>query len=149
MYHSILVATDGSETADKAVSAASRLAQAFEAKLTIVTVSEPPPTFATAELGWTISGTVYDELRKANADRCRAILDRAVSLAGRPVETVHVEDSFPDEGILDAARKVDADLIVMGSHGYRGLERLVLGSQASKVLNHADRSVLIVKSAAA
>jgi nucleotide-binding universal stress UspA family protein len=58
---------------------------------------------------------------------------------------VHVRDRFPAEGILEAAASDRADLIVMASHGRRGVARFLLGSQASEVLTHSSVSVLVVR----
>jgi nucleotide-binding universal stress UspA family protein len=59
--------------------------------------------------------------------------------------TVHVKDQFPAEGILETARKSNCDLIVMASHGRRGLSRLLLGSQTTKVLTHSSVPVLVCR----
>lgn len=145
MFKSILVATDGTDIAAKAVDHAAFLARTLGAKLTIVTVTEQAPTFATAELGWSVPATVFEDIRKANFEASRKILDRAAKAAGMPAETRHVENQSPFQGILLAADGAVADLIVVGSHGHRGLERLILGSQAQKVLSLATVPVLVVK----
>lgn len=148
MYKNILVATDGSDIAGEALSQAANLAKTLGAKVTVVTVSPPPPALAGPEMGWSIPSSVYDEIRKGNRERSKVILDTAVAKAralGIEAATRSVEDAEPHDGIIDAANEVGADLIVMGSHGYRGLNRLILGSEASKVLSLAHVPVLIVK----
>jgi len=145
MYTQILVATDGTEIATKAVRQAGELAKAFGARLTIVTVTEQAPTFAAPELGWSVPASVYDDIREGNVVASRKLLEAALAEAGVPAETVHVENQLPYEGILGTASRIGADLIVMGSHGHRGLQRLLLGSQASKVLSLAEVPVLVVK----
>lgn len=145
MYSSILAATDGSELGANAVSHASRLAQAFGAKLTIVVVTEQMPVAFGFEATSYVSGSVFDDVQRTNRERSIAILDAAVKASGLPAHGVHLENMQPYRGILDAAKQSAADLIVMGSHGYRGVERLIMGSQAHKVLTLADAPVLVVK----
>lgn len=145
MYNHIIAATDGTDVAAKAVEHAANLARKLGARLTLVTVTEQAPTFAAPEIGWSVPQSVFDDIRRANADKSRAILEAAVKATGLAAGTVHVEEQAPFQGILDAAEKVGADLIVVGSHGHRGLERLILGSQAAKVLSLAKVPVLVIK----
>lgn len=148
MYQNILVATDGTDLGSRAVEHGAKLAKALGAALTIVTVTEPPPTFAGAEVGWSVPPDVYEQIREADADRARTILATASSAAaglGCSAKSMHIPEQLPYAGILDAAKGIAADLIVMSSHGHRGLDRLILGSQAAKVLPLATVPVLIVK----
>lgn len=145
MYSQILVATDGSETAIKAVTQAGTLAKAVGSKLTIVTVTEQAPTFAGPEIGWSLPPSIYDDIRRSNVEESRKVLAAAVALAGYPAATIHVENRAPYQGILDTAHSIGAELIIVGSHGRRGIERLILGSEAAKVLSLADMSVLVVR----
>jgi len=145
VYKQILVATDGSDLATKAVSQAGELASRLGAELTIVTVTEQLPTFASSELGWSVPDTVFDDIRKANAQRSRNIMAQARDAARVPCKGVHVEDTSPYQGIIDTADAYGADLIVVGSRGHRGLDQLLLGSQASKVLSLAKVPVLVVR----
>ncbi|HEV7293199.1 MAG TPA: universal stress protein [Devosia sp.] len=146
MYRNILVAADGSELSTRAVTHAGGLTRTVGSKLVIVNVTEQAPTFASAEIGWSVPASVYDDIRKANVDKSRAILKAAVRASGVSAEMLHIEEQRPFQGILEAAERTGADLIVMGSHGHRGLERLILGSQASKVLSLSAVPVLIIKS---
>jgi nucleotide-binding universal stress UspA family protein len=145
LYANIIAATDGTDIATKAVAHAAYLASKLGAKLTLVTVTEQAPSFAAPEIGWSVPQSVFDDIRKANAEKSRAILDAAVKATGLKAATIHVEEQAPFQGILEAANKTGADLIVVGSHGHRGLERLILGSQAAKVLSLAKVPVLVVK----
>jgi nucleotide-binding universal stress UspA family protein len=148
LYKHILAATDGSLLATRAVEHAAMLATTLGATLTVVTVTGQALTFDSAELGWSVPGNVYQQIREANDAKSRDILGTAKALAaerGVTAATVHVEDRRPYEGILSVAGEVGADLIVMASNGHRGLERLILGSQATKVLTLAKIPVLIVK----
>lgn len=146
IYKRILAATDGTELAMRAIEQAAHIATAMNAELFIVTVTPPPPTFASGEMGWSVPTTVYDDIQAANVATAKKILETtSAALAHKPERTIHVEDREPFRGILEAADAVHADLIVMASHGRRGIDKLILGSQASKVLSLAHIPVLVVK----
>lgn len=149
MYAHILIATDGSELAARALDHGLGLAKALGSAVTIVTVTEP-----TAVLGGgyaTVAGTSFDpipELLEAQESAAKDLLAKAettASTAGVTAKTVYVNDSFPAEGIISTANSVGADLIVMGSHGRRGLGRLLLGSQTNNVLAHTAIPVLVTR----
>jgi len=145
-FRNILVASDGSDLANRAVQQAGEIAGKLGARLSVVTVSAPPPSFAPSEIGWSVPATVYDELKAANAASAKQIFAKAASASPAPItDTIHAESPSPAEGILQAANELGADLIVMGSHGHKGINRLLLGSQATKVLSLATMPVLIVK----
>jgi len=144
MYQHILAATDGSDLATAAVSHAAGIARAFNAQLTIVTVLQGPVFDGMAEVG-AMPQSVFDEVRRANVDRCSAILEKAADAAGPGSQTKMVESLNAYEGILDTAKKIGADLILMGSHSRNPLSRLILGSQALKVVTLSQVPVLIVR----
>jgi nucleotide-binding universal stress UspA family protein len=144
MYKHILIATDGSELAEKALRMGLALAKAVGAKTTAVTVSEPWLAIGTGE------GSVafpFDEYERATAQAATKILasarDHATQLAV-PCATVHLK-AHVAEGILQAAKDRHCDLIVMASQGRRGLARLLLGSQAMHVVTHSSLPVLIYR----
>lgn len=149
MYEHILIATDGSELSDKGVKAGVDLARSSGGKVTILTVSEPFPAF---DLG-TRLGLFRDQAAIDSYDAdCRkaaeAILGKAgetAAAAGIAWETLHVENSAPAQAILDTAAARSCDLIVLTSNGRKGLERFILGSQASRVVHSAETSVLVVR----
>jgi nucleotide-binding universal stress UspA family protein len=149
MYARILVATDGSDLADRALDHGLRLAKLAGSEVTVVTVTEP----ATVVFGGyaTVAGSVVDpvpELMEAQNRAARELLERAAKRAadqGIAVKTVLVDNSYPAEGIVATAASVGAELIVMGSHGRRGLDRLLLGSQTSNVLAHTKLPVLVTR----
>ena len=130
MYTHLLIATDGSNLAEKAVAQGIALAKKLGAKASIVTVSEPlPPSVLIGDATSAFPVEYYQSAIRTNADE---ILARAALIAkqkGVPCETVHVNDHFPAEGIIETARAKECDLIVMASHGRRGLAKLFLGSQ--------------------
>jgi nucleotide-binding universal stress UspA family protein len=148
MYGRILIATDGSELASKAVTQGISLAKQLNAQVCIATVTE---AWAASDLARAARHgnqnpiVQYEEMAAAAAAH---ILDGAAQVAkaaGVKFETVHVRDQHPAEGIIAAANDKACDLIVMASHGRRGLGRLLLGSQAYEVLTHSKVPALIVR----
>jgi universal stress protein F len=136
----IFVALDGSPRAPKVLETAAQLAELAGAKLVLyraVSVSPDLPREALAE-----TDTRLEDILMANA---RADVARlAEHLRPELVEQIVTAFAIPWDGICRAARERDADLIVIGSHGYGGLDR-ILGTVAGKVVNHADRNVLVVR----
>lgn len=145
MYQNILVATDGSELASKAVAQGLALAKTLSAKLTVVTVTEPWTMIAPGEIGMTIP---IDDYEAGVAEYATKILD-AVKLqaktSGTACEVLHIKDRYPADGILEAAKDKGCDLIIMASHGRRGIARMLIGSQANRVVTHSPIAVLICK----
>jgi nucleotide-binding universal stress UspA family protein len=145
MYKHILIATDGSELAAKALSQGLALAKELAAQVTIVTVTEPWATQMTGEAAIAFPIKAYE---KAMADNAAEILSKATataSQAGVACSTVHVKERHPAEGILETAKAKSCDLIVMASHGRRALSRLLLGSQAHNVVTRSSIPVLICR----
>jgi len=149
MYENIICAIDGSELSTKALRQALALAAKTGGQVTAVTVTEPSVIVSPgAEMMMVDTSTIIADLDKAKTDSANATLAEADSVAassGASITKLHIANSTAADGILHAAREQKADLIVMGSHGRRGLGRLLLGSQASEVLSHTDLPVLIVK----
>jgi nucleotide-binding universal stress UspA family protein len=145
MYRHILAPTDGSELSNRAIEHAAALAKAVEAKLTVLTVTIPYYGFAVEPELVTIGA---DEYRK-NADRlAERYLDTAKDIAAAaqvPCETAREEHPQPYRAIIDAAKARNCDLIVMASHGRRGVAAIVLGSETLKVLTHSTIPVLVVR----
>jgi nucleotide-binding universal stress UspA family protein len=144
MYKHILIATDGSELAGKAVAAGLALARALGAKVTAVTATEP---WSSMVLGEPALAFPIEEFEKAANENAERILERVRSAAkdaGVACDAVHIYD-FPAEGIVEAAKAKGCDLIVMASHGRRGLSKLVLGSQATRVLALSPVPVLVCR----
>lgn len=149
MYTRIVVGIDGSELATKALRHALALAKESGARLYAVTVTEPSVLISPgAEMMAINTGEFIAELEEAKAKSAKATLDEAQAIAkssGQSIEPIHVPSSVAADAILDTAKAQGADLIVMGSHGRRGLGRLLLGSQAADVLAHSTIPVLVVK----
>jgi nucleotide-binding universal stress UspA family protein len=148
VYRRILAATDGSEQAQKAVRHAATLAKATGAGLVIVNVTQlwsALDVAHAAEAG--IRNPVADYEAMA-AKAAEGVLTTAKALAGAHgmnAETLHIQDRAAAEGILAAANDKACDLIVMGTHGRRGLGRLLLGSQVAEVLTISQVPVLVVR----
>lgn len=149
MYKHILISTDGSEVAQKGVDHGLSLAKSLGAKVTVVTVTERFPFEAgAAGAGWVptpsdISG--YEESQKELAAGILAKVQQAAGKLGVTAEVLHVPDARPAEAIVEVAKSEGCSLIVMASHGRRGLGRLLLGSQTSEVLAHSPVPVLVVR----
>jgi nucleotide-binding universal stress UspA family protein len=145
MYKHILIATDGSDLAGKAVTAGLELAKQLKAKVTAITATEPWYAMVTGDAA--AFAFPVEEYEKSGAENAARILS-AVSAAAKkqdvPCETVHVND-FPAEAIIETAKTKGCDLIVMSSHGRRGLARVLLGSQAMRVLTLSTVPVLVCR----
>lgn len=144
MFKHILVPVDGSPTAQAAVAKAAGLAQAFGSKVTAIYVIDPYPfTGLGSDLAY--GQAEYLTAATAEAKESTEAAHATLSQAGVSDEVRVIEAHNVWRGIIDTAREVGADLIVMGSHGRRGLEKLVLGSVAQSVLTHAPLPVLIIR----
>lgn len=145
MYKHILIPTDGSDFSSKAVLQGSALARAIDARVTIMTAS---PTFQTFAPDPFMAVTTPEQMRQFCRSDALEVLARAAETArnaGVPCDTLHVEDDRPYEAIIDTATKRGCDLIVMASHGRKGLSALVLGSETHKVLTHTQIPVLVCR----
>lgn len=147
MYSHILISTDGSELAQNGVDHGLSLAKALGSKVLIVTVTEPfPATLLARHGGWGAGD--HERFNAENREFANSILAAAKASAeklGLAVETIHVADASPAGAIVDAAGKHGCNLIVMASHGRRGIRRALLGSQTSEVLATASIPVLVVR----
>lgn len=145
MFSSIVVGTDGSDTATRAVSKAVELAKALDASLSIVSAYEPVSgqrlakerRDAPEDLQWAINP-------REDVD---AVLEAAAGIAREAGVEVSVQprQGDPADAVLDVAEEVDADLIVVGNKGMTGAKRFLLGSVPNKVSHHAPCSVLIIR----
>jgi nucleotide-binding universal stress UspA family protein len=138
VYTHILIPTDGSELAGKAVQHGIALAKLIGAKVTMLTVL--PPEMVTDD-------SQMNEIRKARLQRHAEEMLGAVArqAAGVACETIQVEHEDPYRAIIDAADSKGCDLIVMASHGRRGVSAIVLGSETHKVLTHCRIPVLVYR----
>ncbi len=149
MYKHILIATDGSDLAQKGLDQGLELAAKLGSKVTILTVTEPFPMMATASsAGWIASPKDIEIYNENQASQAQSVLKAAAETAakhGVKTELKHIDDRWPAEAITEFSEKSDVDLIVMTSHGRRGIGRLLLGSQTSEVLTHTKTAILVVR----
>ena len=148
MFKHILVATDGSRLSDRAVGAAIGLATAMGARLTGFHVTEdypimPFPEYAMFAESLTPAMWTADEEKRAR--RMLEKVEAKAKKAGVACDTSFSLASHPYEAIIKAAKKARCDLIVMASHGRRGIQGVVLGSETNKVLTHGKLPVLVVR----
>jgi len=145
MFTHLLIATDGSEVAARAESTGLALAKRLGARVTVVTATEPWSAMTNGEA--MAFDFPIEEYEKATAQQTRGVLanvrDAAAKL-GVHCETAHALD-FPAEAIIETAKAKTCDLIVMASHGHRGMKRLLLGSQAQRVVTLSSLPVLICR----
>src|SRR5215472_254844 len=138
MYKHILIPTDGSELAGKAVQHGAALAKQIGAKVTMLTVLPPEMITSDREMS---------EIRKASMRKHAEEILGAVAkqTAGIACETIQVEHEQPYQAIINTADSKGCDLIVMASHGRRGISAIVLGSETVKVLTHCKIPVLVYR----
>ena len=147
MFKHILIPTDGSAVAAKAIKAGVALAKEMGATVTGYYAIEPAPTHIYGE-GYLADRKIVEELER----RAREVAQRAVDQvaaaakeAGVRSETVVDSAVQPYKGIVEAAQKSHCDAIFMASHGHRGLSGLLLGSVTQKVLTHSKTPVLVFR----
>ncbi|MBN9260606.1 MAG: universal stress protein [Hyphomicrobium sp.] len=145
MYDRILIATDGSELAEKAVDQGLAMAKAVGAKVIVVRVTSMPAPMVYEGV---VVALPTEEIRAEIAARVAehfAVLKSKATALGVDMETVHVEHDQPWQAIIDTAKQKAANLIVMASHGRRGISAVLLGSETQKVLTHTTIPVLVCR----
>jgi nucleotide-binding universal stress UspA family protein len=143
MYKNILIPTDGSDLAEKAVKSGIAFAKELNAKITVLTVAAPFHVFT---LNTRAVEDTPAEYRKRIGEHTTKTLEQAANAAkaaGGACDTVQVEYEHPYQAIIDTARSKGCDLIMMASHGRRGIAAVVLGSETVKVLTHSKIPVLV------
>jgi nucleotide-binding universal stress UspA family protein len=147
MYKRILVATDGSELSTKAVTSAIELSAAIDAELVALYVVPHYPT-SYFEGGISISTDEVSKTEKKWAEDGQAIVDqvqRDAAAQGVTAKAATVRSGLVAETILSSANKHHCDLIVMASHGRKGIQRVLLGSETQQVLTHSTIPVLVLR----
>ena len=148
MYKQILVSTDGSKLSAKAIRMAVKLAGATGAKVTGVYVIPPfvAPAYGEGVMYMpAVSPTRYKQITEREARKALAAVEIEARTGEVDFATMSLTADNPWEGIIRAAKSKRADLIVMASHGRRGLAGLVLGSETTKVLTHSKVPVLVCR----
>jgi len=144
MFQRILVPTDGSDITMKAVDTTIALAKSVGAKVYTISVKEPFPYSAISEMQPTPPQEFFDAQERIASKRVQAVRE-ACDSAGLVCEAHTVEALHPWEAIIEHARIMECDLIVMASHGRRGVTALLLGSETQKVLTHTKVPILVVR----
>ena len=145
MFKHILIPTDGSDLSRKAILYGVQLAKESGAKVTGLTVTEPyqaagmDTVFVPVDLG------DYEEQARVLSEKAVEQVKMAAQAAGVRCETIREVHDQPYRAIIDAAQAVGCDLIVMASHGRRGISALLLGSETAKVLTHSTIPVLVYR----
>ncbi len=144
MFKHILVPIDGSATAQLAVDKAIALARAFGSQVTAIYVIDPYP-FTGVGTDFAYGQAEYLSAATAEANTAVKAAKKALQAAGLSVQTSVIEAHTVWRGIVESAVSMQTDLIVIGSHGRSGLEKLVLGSVTQAVLSHTHLPVLVVR----
>lgn len=147
MYQRILVATDGSTLSKKAVTSAIELAALAGAELVALKVVPRYPQ-SYFEGGLALQAAEVGRVEKQWADEGQAIVDvvqKAALVKGVKAKAITVKSDLVSDAIIAAAKKHKCDLIVMASHGRRGIKRLLLGSETQLVLTHSHVPVLVLR----
>ena len=147
MFRHILVPTDGSPRSNRAIKSAAELARICSASLTIF---HAIPAYRTPYYveGMSFAWPSETQYLKGTDREARKLLGRARTLAakeGIAVTTTQVHSNDISQAIVGAANKARADLVVMASHGRKGLDKLLLGSETQKVLARTRIPVLVVR----
>lgn len=148
MFRHILVPLDGSEHAEKALTAARELASRFHSEVTLLRVVIPVDALLSRQRGYAAAYVEFTALAHELSEAAKVYLqDLQSSLArqGFDVDVKVVEDAQVAEAILRVVQKLDADAIVMSTHGRGGVRRWVLGSVADRVLRQATVPVVLIR----
>ena len=147
MYQRILVATDGSTLSKKAVTSAIALAALTGAELVALKVVPRYPQ-SYFEGGLALQAAEVGRVEKQWAENGQAIVDAVQKTAlakGVTTKAITVKSDLVSDAVIAAAKKYKCDLIVMASHGRRGIKRLLLGSETQQVLTHSHVPVLVLR----
>lgn len=143
MYKHILLPVDGSEFSMGVVASAMKLAATTGAEVTALTVTAPYRAVAVGELAAHMDEREYDKRTDGNANAILLKVKDAAKAAGVTIHAVHAYHAHPWEAIIAEAADKKCDLIMMASHGRRGLTGLLIGSETKKVLTHTSIPVLV------
>ena len=144
LFKNILVPVDGSPASLQAVASAVSLAKAYDGTVTAIYVIDPYP-FTGVGTDFAYGQTQYLSAARAEASAALAAAREAMEAVDIKVTGSLVESHSTWRGILEAAETGGVDLIVMGSHGRSGIEKMVLGSVAQRVVSHASVAVMVVR----
>ena len=147
MFTRIMLATDGSKLSQKAVKSAIDMASKFNAELVAVKVI-PRYVQTYFEGSFTVADIDVKSIEAQWAAGAQVVLDKIATSAtakGVSVKTSVIKSDDISDGLVKAANKMKVDLIVMASHGRKGVKRLLLGSETQNVLTHSEVPVLVLR----
>jgi len=147
MFKNILVPLDGSKLSMKALDTAAGLSQSLGASVTAMTVSPTYPMMVSGD-GYMLdlnSPSAWEQATAKQEVKIRADAEKRAESKGFRVKFVAITTDQPYLGIIETAKKQKCDLIVMASHGRRGISALLLGSETTKVLTHSKIPVLVCR----
>jgi len=147
MYEKILVATDGSPLSKKAVTSAVALAALTGASLVALKVVQRYPQ-SYFEGGLALQAAEVGRIEKQWAEEGQAVVDEVKKMAelqGVKTRALTIKSDIVSDAVIAAAKKHKCDLIVMASHGRKGVKRLLLGSETQQVLTHSHIPVLVLR----
>lgn len=145
MLDNVLIPTDGTELSAKAAAYGVQLAKKLGAKVTAVTVTAPAEAIMVGEVQVVRHPAEYEQRVATESAKMLDVVASLAKAAGVPCETVQARDELPWHGILQTAKAKSADVIVIASHGRRGLSAMVIGSETQKVVNHSSIPVMIYR----
>jgi nucleotide-binding universal stress UspA family protein len=145
MFNTMLVPTDGSELAEKAIHAAVELAKCTRSKIIGLSVVEPYPYTSLADSGVIPDPAADNEEMLERAQPYVARIKAAADQAGVPCETLVTLAADPATEIIDTAARYGCDVVFMASHGRRGIQRMVLGSVTQKVMAHSTLPIVVFR----
>lgn len=139
MYKHILISTDGSDLAQKGIEHGLSLAKELSSTVTVITVAQPYPLQSAATVESWVTG------QEKRTDEALARAEEAAKKHGITIDPRRTVNDSAAEAIIDAVQALECDLVVMASHGRRGVSRLLLGSQTAEVVSHSPIPVLVVR----
>ena len=145
MFKHILLPTDGSERSEAAIQKGIQFAKTINAKVTGFHVILPFHVFTTQTKMLEDTKEQYERESKAQAEQFLGVMKKAAEKAGVSCDTDYVTSDDPYKMIIGAAEKKGCDLIMMASHGRRGVQGLLIGSETQKVLTHTKIPVLVFR----
>ncbi len=145
MFKKILVPTDGSALSEKAAKAALDFAAQHGAAVVGLAVAEAYPFMLMPEAGAMVDLSTYEELQDKSAQQAMARLKAMAATAGVNCEVLSTRGVHPYEEIINTASAKGCDLIWMGSHGRKGLDKVLLGSETQRVLSHTTLPVMVYR----
>jgi len=145
MLDNVLIPTDGTDLSARAAAFGVQLAKKMGAKVTAVTVTIPAEEIMVGEVRVIRNPEDYEQKASESARAMLDVIRKLATEAGVACDEIHARSALPWLGILEAAKSRKADMIVMASHGRRGLSAVLIGSETQKVVNNSHIPVTIYR----